>query len=40
MVRIIPEPDTIDEYNDFFGNKVLYFSIDREHRQLEVRVIS
>jgi transglutaminase-like putative cysteine protease len=40
MIRIIPEPDTIDEYEDFFGNKVLYFSIDREHRQLEVRVIS
>lgn len=40
MIRILPEPDTIDEYEDFFGNKVLYFSINREHLQLEVRVIS
>ena len=38
MIRITPEPDTIDEYEDFFGNRVLYFSIDREHRQLVVQM--
>jgi len=40
VIRITPEPDSIDEYEDFFGNRVLYFSIDREHRQLEVQVDS
>jgi len=40
VIRITPEPDSIDEYEDFFGNRVLYFSIDREHRQLEVQVVS
>lgn len=40
VIRITPEPDAIDEYEDFFGNRVFYFSIDREHRQLEVQVSS
>lgn len=37
-VKIHPHPDTIDEYEDFFGNKVIYFSIQQEHRQLTVNV--
>jgi len=39
-VRIHPEPDTLREYEDFFGNKVLYFSIEKEHGQLTVEVRS
>jgi len=39
-VKIQPEPDTLREYEDFFGNKVIYFSIEREHGQLVVNVHS
>ncbi|MDO6435663.1 transglutaminase family protein [Flavitalea sp. BT771] len=39
-VKIHPEPDTLREYEDFFGNKVLYFSIEKEHGQLKVEVRS
>ncbi|MBN9383331.1 MAG: transglutaminase family protein [Chitinophagaceae bacterium] len=39
-VKIHPEPDTLREYEDFFGNKVIYFSIEREHGQLTVDVHS
>ncbi|MHA4809779.1 transglutaminase family protein [Flavitalea flava] len=39
-VRIFPEPDTLHEYTDFFGNKVIYFSIEKEHAQLTVHVHS
>jgi transglutaminase-like putative cysteine protease len=39
-IKISPEPDAIHQYEDFFGNKVLYFSINREHQQLEVQVSS
>jgi transglutaminase-like putative cysteine protease len=39
-VKIYPEPDTIQEYEDFFGNKVIYFSIEKEHAQLSVKVFS
>lgn len=39
-VKIQPEPDTMKEYEDFFGNKVIYFSIEKEHGQLEVNVHS
>jgi transglutaminase-like putative cysteine protease len=39
-VKIDPEPDTINEYKDFFGNKVIYFSIEQEHAQLTVHVRS
>jgi transglutaminase-like putative cysteine protease len=39
-VSIIPEPDTLDGYEDFFGNKVIYFSIEKEHRHLEVNITS
>jgi transglutaminase-like putative cysteine protease len=39
-VKIFPEPDSIHEYKDFFGNKVIYFSIEKEHAQLQVKVYS
>jgi len=39
-VEIHPEPDTFREYEDFFGNKVIYFSIEKEHAKLSVRVSS
>ena len=39
-IKISPDPDTIVEYDDFFGNKVLYFSIEKEHKQLIVDVSS
>jgi transglutaminase-like putative cysteine protease len=39
-IKIAPEPSTMHEYEDFFGNRVLYFSIDTEHQQLEVNVTS
>jgi transglutaminase-like putative cysteine protease len=39
-VKIDPEPDTINEYKDFFGNKIIYFSIEQEHTQLTVYVQS
>lgn len=39
-VKIHPEPDTLEEYEDFFGNKVIYFSIEREHAQLTVNIHS
>ncbi len=35
-----PKPDTLQEYEDFFGNKVIYFSIEKEHRELTVSVHS
>ncbi len=39
-IQITPEPDRINEYRDFFGNKVIYFSIEKEHFELTVRVTS
>ena len=39
-VLIEPMPDTLNEYEDFFGNKVIYFSIEKEHRELTVNVHS
>ena len=39
-VIISPEPDTLIEYEDFFGNKLLYFTIEKEHKQLGVHIIS
>ncbi len=39
-IRITPEPDRINEYEDFFGNKVIYFSIEKEHWELTVNVTS
>ncbi|MCW3117083.1 MAG: Transglutaminase [Chitinophagaceae bacterium] len=39
-VRIDPQPDVMNEYIDFFGNKVLYFAIQHEHKKLTVTVSS
>jgi len=39
-VKIHPEPDNLREYEDFFGNKVIYFSIEKAHAQLTVNVHS
>ena len=39
-VKIFPQPDVVNEYEDFFGNKTIYFSIEKEHRQLTVNITS
>jgi len=39
-VHISPQPDAVKEYTDFFGNKVLYFAIQQEHKKLTVTVSS
>src|SRR5260221_3703809 len=39
-VSIHPEPDSFREYEDFFGNKVIYFAIEKEHAELTVNVHS
>lgn len=39
-MHIEPKPDRINEYEDFFGNKVIYFSIEKEHWELTVDVTS
>ena len=35
-IQIHPAPDEISERTDFFGNKILFFSIYKEHSALEV----
>lgn len=35
-INITPEPDVMKEYEDFFGNKVLYFAIQHQHKKLSV----
>src|ERR1700749_3051989 len=40
VVTIHPTPDGINEYEDFFSNKVFYFSIQDEHEDLTVTVTS
>jgi transglutaminase-like putative cysteine protease len=39
-INISPQPDRISEYIDFFGNKVLYFAIQQEHKKLTVSIQS
>ena len=39
-IHISPKPDRINEYEDFFGNKIIYFSIEKEHWELSVHVTS
>ena len=39
-IRIDPQPDVMNEYVDFYGNKVLYFAIQQEHKKLTVTVSS
>jgi len=40
QVTIDPLPDVLNEYEDFFGNKVTYFAVQREHSSLTVTVTS
>jgi transglutaminase-like putative cysteine protease len=37
---ITPNPEIIEEYIDFFGNKIIYFIIEEEHERLVVTTIS
>jgi transglutaminase-like putative cysteine protease len=39
-ISIIPQPDVYNEYVDFFGNHVIYFAIQHEHKKLTVTVTS
>ncbi|MEO5683597.1 MAG: transglutaminase family protein [Chitinophagaceae bacterium] len=39
-VSITPQPGVIDEFEDFFGNRVMYFAIQQEHKKLTVTVTS
>ena len=39
-IHISPRPDVLDEYEDFYGNKVVYFAIQQEHTSLTVTVKS
>ena len=40
VVKISPQPEVMQEYEDFFGNKVVYFAIQQEHKHLKVTVLS
>ncbi|WP_336518341.1 transglutaminase family protein [Pollutibacter soli] len=37
-ISISPEPSMMNEFIDFFGNHVIYFSVDKEHSKLVVTV--
>ncbi len=39
-LKIQPEADSIQQYEDFFGNKVTYFSIEKEHAKLSITATS
>ncbi|UAY51305.1 transglutaminase family protein [Ferruginibacter albus] len=39
-IDIQPKPDVYNEYEDFFGNKLVYFAIQQEHKILTVTVRS
>jgi transglutaminase-like putative cysteine protease len=39
-IHIDPQPDIINEYEDFFGNKLIYFALQHEHKSLTVTVSS
>src|ERR1700694_699615 len=39
-LTIDPRPDILNEYEDFFGNRVTFFAIQQEHRSLTVTVSS
>jgi transglutaminase-like putative cysteine protease len=39
-LQISPTPERMRERTDFFGNRVVYFSIERVHHNLEVSVVS
>jgi transglutaminase-like putative cysteine protease len=39
-IAISPVPEIIEEYTDFFGNKIAYFVIEQEHEELSVTATS
>ncbi|MBC7450405.1 MAG: transglutaminase family protein, partial [Cytophagales bacterium] len=39
-IDIDPQPEIINEYEDFYGNKVIYFAIQEPHEKLIVTVTS
>jgi len=39
-IDISPLPDIIKQYFDFYGNKVIYFAIQKEHQELTVNITS
>jgi transglutaminase-like putative cysteine protease len=39
-ITIFPEPDVVNEYEDYFGNKSVYFSLQKAHEELTVTVNS
>jgi transglutaminase-like putative cysteine protease len=39
-IAISPLPEIIEEYEDFFGNKVCYFVVEQEHEALSVTATS
>ncbi|WP_153797276.1 transglutaminase family protein [Foetidibacter luteolus] len=39
-IKISPQPEVINHYDDFFGNHVTYFAVQREHRKLSITVSS
>lgn len=40
VVTIDPQPDVLIEYEDFYGNRLVYFTIEKEHTKLSVHVVS
>ena len=40
VVSVHPYPGVMNEYEDFFGNKLLYFAIQQEHKKLTVTCTS
>jgi len=40
ILTINPEPDVLIEYEDAFGNRLVYFTIEKEHKKLSVHVFS
>ncbi len=39
-IVITPEPDVLHEYDDYFGNRVIYFAVQKAHKQLTVTIKS
>ena len=40
VIKIDPEPDVMIDYEDFYGNKLIYFTVEKEHKKLSVVVTS
>ena len=40
VITIDPVPEIMNDYQDFFGNKVIYFAVQQEHKTLTVTVTS